>query len=376
MLCGVGLLLSADLMRLHVAVHADPDYESYCSMGEGLDCAAVAQSEYSIWLGMPLALWGILAYLTLGALGLLSLRDPRQSWPIALAWAISVPLALSGIGLFWLSHYVIHSVCIVCAGTYLINFLLVGCASLVLRGGPGVVRRAFHEIYEHLGATITFSALGLVAVLIVSAALPEYWAVRANTGPDGVPVGATEDGHAWIGAAFPELEVTEFSDYECPHCRSRHAKMRELVAQHPDKIRLVHMHYPLDNACNPNIPQPFHENACLYARMANCAARQDRFWEANDYLYANHKKTDPVTAERLARDVDLDGDALAACLADDAVADEVARDMAAGRDLGVQGTPTFVVDGQVHPGWIPPEILDPIVQAGTGPKPAGDPSSD
>ena len=60
-------------------------------------------------------------------------------------------------------------------------------------------------------------------------------------------------GWHWIGATKPTVTIYEFSDYQCPHCLRGHEQMRKLLAQYPDKLRLVHRHYPLDHQCNPAI---------------------------------------------------------------------------------------------------------------------------
>jgi uncharacterized membrane protein len=48
-ICTVGVCLSADLLRLHVNVYTDPDYQSYCAMSERVNCETVALSEYAVF---------------------------------------------------------------------------------------------------------------------------------------------------------------------------------------------------------------------------------------------------------------------------------------------------------------------------------------
>ena len=65
---------SISLARLHVNVHTDPDYQSYCAMSERVNCDTVALSDYAVFLGLPVSLWGLLGYVFMGALAVWGLR--------------------------------------------------------------------------------------------------------------------------------------------------------------------------------------------------------------------------------------------------------------------------------------------------------------
>ena len=62
LLTAVGLLVSLDLMRLHYKVHTDPSYHSFCAMSDTFNCQTVAESQYAVFAGMPIAAWGALGY--------------------------------------------------------------------------------------------------------------------------------------------------------------------------------------------------------------------------------------------------------------------------------------------------------------------------
>jgi protein-disulfide isomerase len=194
-------------------------------------------------------------------------------------------------------------------------------------------------------------------------ALPRYWAIQAGGGLVGLAAGRTPSGHPWIGAAEPLLEIEEYSDYQCPYCLRGHREMRDLIEAYPDKVRLVHRHYPLDQSCNPNVRRAMHPQACAYARMAFCAGEQDKFWEANDYLFTNGRRRQPVQTREIARALRIDRDRFAECLGSERARTAVAGDIAAGRALNVRGTPTFVVRDQLYPGRIPRDVLAEILGA-------------
>ena len=101
-----------------------------------------------------------------------------------------------------------------------------------------------------------------------------------------MPSGVNDEGHPWIGAENPELTIEEFTDYQCFQCKKMHFFLRRLVAQHPDKIRLVHRNYPLDHELNPIVvSQPYHVGSGKMALVANAAGISGKFWEMNDLLF-------------------------------------------------------------------------------------------
>jgi protein-disulfide isomerase len=139
--------------------------------------------------------------------------------------------------------------------------------------------------------------------------------------------------------------------------------LRKLLADTNARIRLVHRHYPLDNACHPYVKEQFHPRACEYSLLAHCAGEQGRFWEANDYLFANGRRRSPIHTKELARAVALDETALAACVASDEAMSIVQADIQAGVKHGIRGTPTFVVNGRTYVGHVPAKVLRDAIPA-------------
>src|SRR6185295_17155569 len=266
-------------------------------------------------------------------------------WPFGILFWLSTLASLLGVGLFILSHFVIQSVCIVCLGTYVVNLCLAVSAARALRRSGLTPARALAEDLRRIAARpvapAVFAAVVASTIVASFAAVPRYWHVEPSTEPGGLPIGRTSDGHPWIGARNPALVIEEYSDYQCPHCQRGHGETRALVASHPDRIRLVHRSYPLDQLCNPALRRPMHENACRYAWLAYCAGEQGKFWEANDYLFANGRRGDPVDTGELAATLKLDAAAIESCLAGDAARKAVQIDLEDGARHGVQGTPTF-----------------------------------
>jgi protein-disulfide isomerase len=180
----------------------------------------------------------------------------------------------------------------------------------------------------------------------------------------------TEEGHPWIGAAEPVLEILEYSDYQCPHCRRGHDEMRQLIAANAETIRLVHRQFPLDHHCNMALSRPFHPQACRYAMLSYCAQQQGRFWEANDFLFAQGRRKQPVTSGELAAGINIDLAALESCMSSNDAKLAIQHDLEAGRALQIRGTPTFVVNGVTYPGRVPRDVIDAALGGSARPRPA------
>jgi protein-disulfide isomerase len=264
-----------------------------------------------------------------------------------------------------------------------VNIALTFVAYVALRrSGSGALAGLREDLQAAAAAprsVILLAAAILVVVLVAGAAIPPYWRIEPSTGPGGLTVGQTVGGHPWIGAAEPIVEIEEYSDYQCPHCRRGHDEVRKLILQYPDLVRLVHRHFPLDQQCNSAMKRAFHPYACHYAKLSFCAQQQDRFWEANDYLFSQGRRSLRVSVDELADDVDLDLDALRECMSDGRGVQAIQHDLASGRALHIRGTPTFVIGGEIFPGRVPPEVvtralgLEQIGSSQVDPEPAQTP---
>ncbi|MBM4371697.1 MAG: thioredoxin domain-containing protein [Deltaproteobacteria bacterium] len=173
-------------------------------------------------------------------------------------------------------------------------------------------------------------------------------------------MGSDEKGHHWIGAPEPVLRIEEFTDYECPHCRSAHMRLRRLLSKYPGQILVVHRHFPLDPGCNPMLEgRSFHERACELSRVAYCAGEQGRFWEMNDLLFQRQREIheERTRAEELAGLLELDMDRFQCCLTAESTLAHIRADVDEGMRQGIKGTPAFVVDGEVYLGKLPTSVL-------------------
>lgn len=194
--------------------------------------------------------------------------------------------------------------------------------------------------------------------------LPHYWELKpVSIEESALDSGMTEDGHPWIGSRNPALTITEFSDYRCFQCKKAHFFLRQLVAAHPDRLRLVHRHYPLDSEFNNIIvPTPFHEGSGKLAMIAVYAAHKGEFWKINDILFnLDIGNEGGINTAEISRLTGLTKGELYFAVNNKAVRDILNVDIRAGMKLEITATPAFVIGDKVYIGELPIDIIQKAV---------------
>jgi protein-disulfide isomerase len=369
-LSAAGVAVSLLLVRVHAQAHAG--IASFCTINDVVNCDRVATSPYSVFLGIPVALWGVFGYLTSAALSIAALRSAARSvaWvglllaEAALAVAVSIVLAV-------VSEAKIGALCLLCAGSWILSIALLVCAWRACRerGVAAALDEGRAMARRNAGWTAVAAAAAAVAIAGASYAYPRYWdrpkarpapAMSAATaGGSGSP-GSQPSGGTGTGA--PPV-VVEYSDYECPFCARAHEETRELREKRPD-ITIVRRQFPLDMSCNPLVKQPMHPSSCMLSRAALCAQEQGRFTQMDDALFRNQREH--LAVAELAQRVGLDVQRLQTCMASPATERRLESDIAAGIRDGVRATPTYVVGGVARSGEFPWELLPPPPSAGGG----------
>lgn len=133
------------------------------------------------------------------------------------------------------------------------------------------------------------------------------------------------------------VTLTEFGDFQCPACGSAYTIINlPLEKKYEGKIRFAFKHFPLRN---------IHENAYESAQAAECAADQGKFWEFLDMDYTHQKDLSSKMLRTWGAALGLDADLFDRCIRSEIKGDTVMADEAEGEKLGVQGTPSYFVNG-------------------------------
>lgn len=207
---------------------------------------------------------------------------------------------------------------------------------------------------KNLKLSLGLLAVAVVAVLVAAFAGGEDEATRATAGdsaedrlvrPDSQRLNTAEDGKATF---------VEFLDFECESCRAAYPAIEELRERYGDRITFVVRHFPL------------HANSESAARAAEAAGAQGKFEEMYSKLFETQAEwgEKQTSQEKVffgfAEDLGLDMDRFRQVYDDPDTIAKVKRDKADGQALGVQGTPTFFLNGEELEASSFQELLDRI----------------
>ena len=155
------------------------------------------------------------------------------------------------------------------------------------------------------------------------------------------------------GPADAPATLVEYGDYECPYCGLAHPIVQEMQRRLGRQLRFAFRHFPLAE---------IHPHAQMAAEAAEAAGAQGRFWEMHDLLYKNQQALDDASLLRYATALGLDLTRFVNELADRTWESRVREDFMSGVRSGVNGTPTFFVNGVRHDGpWDADSLIEALV---------------
>ncbi|MBI5543834.1 MAG: thioredoxin domain-containing protein [Deltaproteobacteria bacterium] len=151
----------------------------------------------------------------------------------------------------------------------------------------------------------------------------------------------------FVGPKHAKVTIVEWSDFQCPFCSRGASTMHEVVKAYPEDVKLVFRHQPLS----------FHPNAAPAAKAAMAAARQGKFFEMHDKLFAEQKDLAPEKYLQFAKELKLNMAKFKADMESAEIAEQVRKDSERGNQVGANGTPTFFVNGKKMEGAQPFETF-------------------
>jgi len=315
---------------------------------------------------MPVAGWGLLSYVVLALLLYrrgVSVGASRSQASLLLlglaAWNVGFAFYMAGIAVL-----AVGAVCLLCAATYVLVSVVAVLAWRLAQADIGAAGQPLFTSSRILtGGAVIAAGLAIVAAVQfmnrpingvgltpadVQARDPEFYAWYT-----ALPItkDLPEATHS-KGPADAALTIVEFSDFECPACGMAFRDLHDFVNQHPDLVRLVFHHFPLDSDCNPHVSMRMHRSACMAAIAAECAARAGKFWEYHDLLFKAQDRLGRDDLIAKAVGLGIAQDTFVACLGDPAVRTRIVNDTDAGAKLGTKSTPTLIVNGRIVEGAI------------------------
>jgi protein-disulfide isomerase len=165
------------------------------------------------------------------------------------------------------------------------------------------------------------------------------------------PVKLSIAGAPFKGPADAKVTIVEFSDFQCPYCAKAATEAAAVVQKFPKDVKLVFKQFPLED----------HSQAALAAEASLAAQAQGKFWELHDKMYANFRQINRVRILAWATEVGLDINRFRADLDAHKYAARVHIEEQEGETAGVEGTPTFYINGKRFNGVFEAKAIAPII---------------
>jgi len=157
-----------------------------------------------------------------------------------------------------------------------------------------------------------------------------------------------------LGPETAAVTLVEYGDFECPYCGAAHPSVVQVRETLGDELRFAFRNFPLSQ---------IHPHSLQAAEAAEAAGAQGRFWEMHDLLFTNQRALELDDLLGYAAALDLDLDRFALELDQHTHEPRIREDFMSGIRSGVNGTPTFFVNGMRHNGGYDPESLLEAIRA-------------
>lgn len=157
-----------------------------------------------------------------------------------------------------------------------------------------------------------------------------------------------------LGGEDAPVTLIEYGDYQCPHCAAAQTTVRATLQHYKARLRFAYRHFPLAT---------IHPMAKPAAESSEFAGAHGAFWQMHEALFANSPKLSLPLLFTLAVRLNLSPDRLRDALATGAFASKVEEDFAGGARSGVNGTPTFFINGMRHEGGYDFPVLSAAIAA-------------
>ena len=367
----LGLIISISTLILAIAAHiylsqvhynlkfSAADQASICNINSSFNCAATSASQYSELYGtsLPMAVlgatanFGVLLFL-LYFVFFMGLETAAIYFSSLMIFSIGV--AVTSLVMAGVSSFILHTYCLVCMFTYLMSFL--NLWGVFLLKPPG-------RIQFKPKALTPLIVIGLLTLLVSSMVNDR---AKKNHGFEDMQNFVNSKVQEWSQQSAVNIETTaslsfgaspekavmtivEFADYLCPHCKHASPVLHAFVSSHPD-ARLIFTAWPLDGTCNTSIPSG-NGTRCALARAVFCAEKNQKGWQAHDWIFENQEKFSSV--EALDQDLKkfnevekLDATIVKTCMDSSETKSAIEAGAKIGSNLKVEGTPAIFVNGK------------------------------
>jgi protein-disulfide isomerase len=341
-------------------------FKSFCNIGEAMNCDAVSASGYAeLFFGIPLASVAAGWYL---ALLIVSLAARNVFWrreAVRAAFGLTALALVMSLFYFFVMAAVLKTFCLFCLvldGINIVAFVLV----LTLKPEGFSKHPPDRAKWKFLSGATAVSLLAMVLGLklfdagsVDARTIDELVDSVMTSAP--VAVNAGEELPS-IGHKDAPITIVEFSDFQCPFCRTAALTLNSVVNRFPGKVRVVFRNYPLDPSCNRLVKHSMHRYACLAAKTVVCAQKHGFFEPVYEALFDKQDNVSAGKVTELAVSAGMNREKLDTCVESEEAGSYVSRDIEEGERLGIKSTPTLFINGRKVTGAYPLQAWSKIIE--------------
>ena len=331
-----------------------------CGVAHG--CDTVRVSQWSSFYGIPTPALGMVFYFIL--LGAIAIRTILPGFYPKLALLFTRITAVVGllesVYLVYIQAFKIQAFCSWCIASAVIT-LIAFCLVWMDDVLEADAKRDMRELKIQFFAVLISIVIGTLAMLyllkqdrsepVFASPMEDIPSVEASMSDEEVAQLLYPEDLSWHGSDDASIRLIEFVDFECPACRQAHQEIKSVLADYGDDIRFAYRMFPL----------PSHRYAGGAALAATCADKQGSLFPYADLLM-EHEGLLREDFIGHAAELRLNMDSFVACLDDDQTKAHVKKDLEDGVTLGVNSTPTLIVNEVLIQGLPSAEQLKQIIE--------------
>ena len=356
----VGFALSIKLAMIYYYANYDKyALASFCSINDFIDCDGAAKTTVSQFLGIPLAYWGMLFYITTLFLTVVDklknikflkflevFKNPMSYITVIGTFAFIVSMSLAGI-----SIWKIKKLCILCVITYFIDFLIALIPAHSLKEYFTSFKTTVCDFIDGVKCyTKTFVVLLILSVSFLTVSevtdcfiphmrkakdIKKYMEMKEN--PYRI------NGNV-LGSEDADVTVELFSDYGCPICYIHNIMLHKAVQEYSN-VKVVHYNMPFDTECNYDLPMTMHAGACFMSKAAIAAGKQGDYWGMSSLLYENHPMNEKDLIPLIEK-LGLDKEKFLKDMNSGDTDKSLQNDLSISYERNLDATPTMFVNGE------------------------------
>ncbi len=334
-----------------------------CNISDKFSCDTAIISSYSEVFGIPLSIFGMFLNMVILFYGVKALlfAEPKNNASTTLTF--TVLSAVGSVIMALISVAVLKSLCPFCTMAYVLSFVMLAAGLKIFKPlitdwngfiKPFAIASVFVLVGSFVYSKMVLQDFNSKEVRELLALQMSEWEKAPATPPE-----VTEP--LKYGPDLAKMKIVEYADFLCPHCRVAYNKLHTFAKTHP-QAQVIFQPFPLDGCSgtpeNPGL-------RCQLAMAAHCSAKQNKGWEAHEYLFhhqeqiASHGSITETVAQ-LSAATQINKEQLEACVKDVATLEVIKKQLEGGKKLGIEGTPSIYINDKKFRGAMHLPLLTDI----------------